>query len=111
MSSFAKAHAMPGLESLEELTRELGAPPNMPTYDDPLDRLPLSHGEVDVPLEDDDWQMIKVIIDDVIVRYLDVTEHLSVTIEGPLPSEEVDQLAEDLRAKLKMVEKCECRVE
>lgn len=100
---------MPGPESREELTRGLGAPPNMPWYDDAVYRPSLRHVAVDVPLEHDDWQTVKVIIEDVIVRYLDVTEHLSVTIEGPLPSEQVDQVAEDLRAKLTKVENFECR--
>ncbi len=57
----------------------------------------------------EDFDVFRIIVDGVPVRYHEKGEHLVMTIEGNLPSQVIENLTEDLKSKLGKVLKSEIK--
>ena len=77
---------------------------NVPDFE-VLDRL--CHPSVShVPMEDreDEYKVTRIQMDDVLVRYVQDSWSIQLTVEGTLPPELFDVLVEDARGKLALLE-------
>jgi hypothetical protein len=52
----------------------------------------------------------RITVNGVVVRYVDERSYIQLVIEGDLPAATVDQLAEDLRAKLEGIQGVPCQI-
>ena len=110
MRKFALDHPGAGFDRENDLADEIGTEPNMDAYDS-LYRPQMTHTSLDPQDEcDEDWRTKRIDVEGVQVRYVDDMDHVTVTIEGNLDRTIVEALAEDLHAKLALVENAECRI-
>ncbi|QEG39332.1 hypothetical protein [Roseimaritima ulvae] len=110
MRKFALDHPGAGFDREDDLADQIGAEPNMEAYDS-LCRPPVPHTPiVQSDADEEDWRTKRIIIEGVPVRYTDDMDHLTVTVEGELPDKIVKAIAEDLRAKLSLVENCDTQI-
>lgn len=83
------------------LQTELGSPPR-------LDMLPLlycpSLPHEALPQNEDQYRIYRIRVDGVVVRYVEESYSVQVTVEGRLPSEVVEHLRQDLTRKLEALE-------
>jgi hypothetical protein len=88
-----------------ELEQELGALPDLSLF--PLLYQPdLAHETV--PDAESEYRVHRLKIDDVIVRYVEDSYSIQMTIEGDLPASTIDDLRADLLRKLSALENTEC---
>jgi len=92
-------------EAMEQLTEELGTPPDLDLYERRYDsgiaaeRLP--------PLEDEHG-VHRVRINGVVVRYVESLHSIQMTVEGNLPLQMIKALVRDLADKLSALENAAC---
>jgi hypothetical protein len=92
-----------GLPSLAE---ELGAPPDVETFAK-LYQPSVVHEEASRP---DEFNVHRIKIDGVVVRYVQGMLSIHVTVEGNLPQPTLDALAADLVMKLSKLERAPCEI-
>ena len=88
-------------ESMESLEQQLGKLPQL----DLVKRLyqpPIEHTEV--PAKQDQYGVHRIRIDGVVVRYVEETYTVQITIEGDLPTSMVETLTDDCRGKFEAIE-------
>jgi hypothetical protein len=95
LPDFAKEFGLPSLEE------ELGGAPNL----DLLEKLytpawPHEH----LPSSDEEYNVHRIRVADVVVRYVEEMHAVQMTVEGELPPLAVEALTSDLRAKLSSLE-------
>jgi hypothetical protein len=90
---------------LDELTNARGAPPDFAALDT-VYCPPVAHEAF--PQNEDDFQTYRIRVADVIVRYVEDDKSVTMTIEGELPQETVELLAEDLLQKFREIENSDC---
>ncbi|MBL9131802.1 MAG: hypothetical protein JNG86_11415 [Verrucomicrobiaceae bacterium] len=56
------------------------------------------------------FKVKRIRVNNVIVRYMDEDSAIHMIVEGEIPDKIVDEIAEDLRAKLQIIQGVECRV-
>ncbi|MDC0718097.1 hypothetical protein [Nannocystis bainbridge] len=89
-------------EQLEKLDTALGAPPDLDLAGQ-LFRPSIAH---EVLKDDDDaYNTVRVRVDGVVVRFVDNGHSLQMTVEGELPEATVRAIADELRAKLELLER------
>ena len=99
---FSREH---GLDDAEEKTRELteilGGPPKPELIPDLY-----SPGVADdvLPQQEDQYNVFRVEVDGVVVRYVEDMRTIQVTVEGELPGRTVQALKDDLVGKLVLLE-------
>lgn len=84
-------------QEMEQLTLEYGNRPNL----DLLEKLyhpNITHEQI--PGKAEDYNVFKIKVDGVIVRYVEETTSVQVTVEGDLPQRTIDVLTSDLLNKL-----------
>jgi hypothetical protein len=64
-----------------------------------------------VPGVEDEFQTNRILVDGVIVRYVEDLHGVQIAVEGILPEKVIRQLAEDVRKKLSGLENAECDIE
>jgi len=110
MRKFALDHPGAGFDRENDLADEIGTEPNMDAYES-LYRPQVTHTPLDPKDEcDEDWRTKRINVEGVQVRYVDDMDHVTVTVEGNLDRTIVEALAEDLQAKLALVENADCRI-
>ena len=110
MRRFALEYPRAGVDREDDLAEQIGGEPNMDAFN-ALYNPPVIHSTVQRdPEEEGDWRAMRILVDDVCVRYTDDMEHLTVTVEGELPASVIESISSDLRNKLELVENIECRV-
>jgi hypothetical protein len=94
-------------QNLKKLEEDLGKLPDFDLFGQ-LYRPNTPHQ----PIEDreDEYGVKRIQVDGVVVRSVEETRHIQVTIEGPLPEATITALAEDLRTKLASLENADCEV-
>lgn len=102
----------------KELTKSLGAEPDFPQFQTlfqpRVDFTPVTSMMDDFADEEsedeDDWSTTKVMIEGVLVSFVDNMHDIRMTVEGQLPESLVESLAEELCGKLSRVEHAPCVV-
>src|SRR5262249_54107149 len=102
MGLFARDMGLPDFVSKElRLESEFGGPPPLdlipPLYTPPVPHEPL-------PASEDDFRVHRIRVDGTVVRYVEESHTVQVTVEGELAPETVRQLRQDLRRKLQSIE-------
>lgn len=110
MRRFALEYPRAGVDQEDDLAEQIGGEPNMDAfnslYNPPVDHLTVERD----PDEEGDWRAMRILVDDVCVRYTDDMEYLTVTVEGELPAPVIESIASDLQRKLSHVENSECHI-
>ncbi len=97
--------------SRDELRSEAGIEVDLPLYKRRY-QPSVEHEEVVVDDEDGtDWNVHRVRIDGVVVRFNEEMDSVVITVEGDLAEEVVDRVAEELRTRLSTLENAPCRIE
>jgi hypothetical protein len=94
-------------ESLKKVEEALGKPPDFELVDR-LYRPDTPHQ----PIEDreGEYGVKRIQFDGVVVRYVEDSWAIQITVEGTLPEETINAVAEDLRGKLAALENADCEV-
>jgi hypothetical protein len=103
MEQFAREMGLSDLVSTRlKLESEFGGPP-------PLDLVPLLYAPPvhyePLPRSEDEFRVHRIRVDGTVVRYVEDSHTVQVTIEGGLAAQIVDQLRQDLTRKLENIEK------
>ncbi len=94
--------ADPLAQQLERLQAALGEPPDLDLAAR-LFRPSVAHEAL--PEDGDAYNTRRVLVDGVVVRFIDNGYSLQMTVEGDLPASTVDAIAEQLREKLSAIER------
>lgn len=89
------------------LEEELGSTPDFELFER-LYRPPLAH-EV-VPDNEDEYGVCRIRIAGVVVRYVQNTHCIQITVEGALPEQTLDSLTQDLLDKMSKLENSTCKL-
>ncbi len=88
-------------DQLEQLARAYGAPPDLELFGR-LYRPAIGHDAL--PDVDDEFNVHRITIDGIVVRYVEGSHGIHVIVEGALPATIVAVVTEDLRGKLAALE-------
>lgn len=88
-------------KAIAKLTEELGAPPDLDACER-LFRPAVAHTLL--PDEDDSYNTVRIDVGGVIIRFVDDHHALQMTVEGDLPPDTVEAIADELRDKLSAIE-------
>lgn len=88
-------------KQLEQLAHELGKQPDLEVADQ-LFSPPVQHERL--PSADEEYNVVRIKVDGVVVRYVAETHSIQITVEGTLPLASVQTLLFDLRAKMAKLE-------
>jgi hypothetical protein len=88
-------------EQLEQLGHQLGSRPDLALADQ-LFCPPLPHERM--PSADDEYNVVRIKLDGIVVRYVADTHSIQMTVEGTLPFDSVKALTSDLLAKMARLE-------
>jgi hypothetical protein len=58
----------------------------------------------------DSWQTQRIVVDGIVVRFVDDSNYLTVIVERPLEAGKSDLFVEELANKLSIVENCRCDI-
>lgn len=95
------------LKNMEDLTQKLGVMPDFDAFDR-LYRPSISHEEVIA--EGNGYHVSRIRVNGVIVRYVQKTHGVKVTVEGELPTAIVDALVSELRDQMSRLENSPCEI-
>jgi hypothetical protein len=93
---------------LEALTSELGAVPELAAVD-PLFRPSIPHDVL--PEDEEHYDVRRIRVDGVIVRYVESPADIQVTVEGELPAGAIAVLKSELASGLEVLENAPCIIE
>lgn len=98
----------------EQLSTELGIQPNVDAFHR-LYRPSIAHEVIanepeDAAEDEEDWCTTRILIDSVCVRFVHDLDHVTVTVEGDLPSSQCEQVARELQENLSLVENAACTI-
>jgi hypothetical protein len=88
-------------KQLEQLGNELGTQPDLDLAEQ-LFCPPLPHEQL--PSADSEFNIVRIKVDGILVRYVADTHSIQMTVEGALPLASVQVLASDLREKMSKLE-------
>jgi len=95
-------------KSIEMLRDELGCEPDVKIVKD-IYRPDVHHESV--PEVEEEYETHRIIVDGVIVRYVEDRHGVQMAVEGELPKDIIKKLVEDVRTKLSILENSVCDVE
>jgi len=95
-------------KSIEMLRDELGCEPDVKIVKD-IYRPDVQHESV--PEVEEEYETHRIIVDGVIVRYVEDRHGVQMAVEGQLPKDIIKKLVEDVRNKLSILENSVCDVE
>ncbi|MDB5806274.1 MAG: hypothetical protein JWN73_3596 [Betaproteobacteria bacterium] len=96
-----KAFSLQFDEGMQQTTAEMGRAPDIDAIAT-LYQPPMAH-EV-LPQDEDESQVHRVLVDDVVVRYVEQSRTIRVVVEGQLPSSTIQMMQADLLEKLQWIE-------
>lgn len=95
-------------KNIKKLIEELGKEPNLDLIKSLYSpNIPYQN----IPENDKEYKIYRICIDGVIVRYVEGSVSVQVTVEGELPEETVEILKSDLLEKFSLLENTECDIE
>lgn len=92
-------------DAVTALTEELGASPRLDVF---ATLFAPPHPHDAVVSEEEDYNVRRIRIDNVIVRYRWKSHHIQLTVEGTLPQQLVDSIVRDLMEKMSQLENAPC---
>lgn len=99
-----------GSRTTEMLQREIGMVPNIEVYR-MLFTPAICHQVLESKTEEyKDWRTTRVMVDGVIVRFVDDSECLTVIAEGEMERGRMKSIIDELAKKLELIENCVCNV-
>lgn len=93
-------------QQLEQLTEALGAAPDLDLAEQLYRPSAVPH-ELMPETDPDEYNVVRLAVDGVTVRYVDNGGSVHMTVEGELPAATIDALADDLQTKLAALEHTE----
>lgn len=94
-------------KAMRELSKELGESPEIELVKF-LYNPEIHHQKL--PEKDDEYEVYRIIINDVIVRYVEEHHTIQITVEGDLSERIIEILKSDVLKKLSKLEKTECEI-
>ncbi len=95
-------------EHIKELIEQLGKEPDSEVFKN-LYKPNIPHEQL--PKDEDEYNVYRINIDGVIVRYVEDMFYVQVTVEGELPETVIDKLKADLLEKFSLLENTDCYIE